>query len=216
MPKVKEGYFEEKKAQILDAAFIIFKRKPLYEMTMLDVINEAGLSKGGIYRYFNDIDAVIIALINRETAQNNYKHKIDEIITNTDTTAGKVENLFIFLGDYLKNSPATLGKIQFELTVLITNHPEKADKYLSNLTEQENGQYLVNVLLNKIREGVNNGEFKPIYPLSDIISYIMSSIDGVVKQAVMKKCYGSNLGNIDETKIFRIISDSVLYLLGKK
>jgi AcrR family transcriptional regulator len=91
MPKVKERYIEEKKAQKLDAAFIIFERKPLYEMTMLDVIKEAGLSKCGIYRYYNDIDEVIIALVNSETAQNNNKHKIDEIIINTDTTAGNID-----------------------------------------------------------------------------------------------------------------------------
>jgi AcrR family transcriptional regulator len=216
MPKVKAGYVEEKKAQILDAAFRIFERKPLYEMTMLDVIKEAGLSKGGIYRYFNDIDEVIIALVNRETAQNNNKHKIDEIIINTDTTADKIEALFTFLGNYVKESPVTLGKIQFELTVLVTNHPEKAEKYISNLTEQENGQYLVNTLLNKIMEGVSKGEFEPIHPLSDIFTYIMTSIDGVVKDVVMQKCYGAKVGNIDETKVFKIISDSVLYLLGKK
>jgi AcrR family transcriptional regulator len=216
MPKVKAGYIEEKKAQILDAALIIFERKPLYEMTMLDVIKEAGLSKGGIYRYFNDIDEVIIALVNRETAQNNYKHKIDEIIISTDTTAGKIEALFTFLGKYIKESPVILDKIQFELTVLISNHPEKAEKFISNLTEQENGQYLVNTLINKIMEGVNKGEFVPIYPLGEIFTYIMASIDGVVKNVVLQRCYGANAGNIDETKILKIISDSVLYLLGKK
>jgi AcrR family transcriptional regulator len=216
MPKVKAGYIDKKKAQILDAAFIIFQQKPLYEITMLDVIKEAGLSKGGIYRYFSDIDDVIIALINRETAQNNYKHKIDEIITSTDATAGKIEALFTFLGNYIKESPVTIGKIQFELTVLISNHPEKAERFMSNLTEQENGQYLVNALLNKILEGVSRGEFEPIYPLNDIFTYIMTSIDGVVKNVVLERCYGANAGNIDETKIFEIISKSVLYLLGKK
>jgi AcrR family transcriptional regulator len=216
MPKVKAGYIDKKKAQILDAAFIIFQQKPLYEITMLDVIKEAGLSKGGIYRYFSDIDDVIIALINRETAQNNYKHKIDEIITSTDATVGKIEALFTFLGNYIKESPVTIGKIQFELTVLISNHPEKADRFMSNLTEQENGQYLVNALLNKILEGVSRGEFEPIYPLNDIFTYIMTSIDGVVKNVVLERCYGANAGNIDETKIFEIISKSVLYLLGKK
>lgn len=215
MPKVNADYFDKKKTQILDAAFRIFQQKPLYEITMLDVIKEAGLSKGGIYRYFSDIDEVVIALINRETVSNSYKHKIDEIITSTDTTAAKIESLFAFLANYIKESPVTLGKIQFELTVLISNHPEKADKYVSNLTEQENGQYLISALLNQIFEGVSKGEFMPIYPVNDIFTYIMTSIDGVVKNVVLEKCYGANTGNFDEIKILKIISSSVLYLLGK-
>lgn len=216
MPKVNADYFNKKKKQILDAAFRIFQQKPLYEITMLDVIKEAGLSKGGIYRYFSDIDEVIIALINRETAANNYMHKIDEITTSTDTTAGKIEALFAFLANYMKESPVTLGKIQFELTVLISNHPEKAHKYVSKLTEQENAQYLIKALLNQIMEGVSKGEFIPIYPINDIFIYIMTSIDGVAKNVVLEKCYGANAGNIDEIKILQIISSSVLYLLGKK
>jgi AcrR family transcriptional regulator len=215
-PKVNSDYIDNKKTQILDAAFKVFQQKPLYEMTMLDVIKEAGLSKGGIYRYYSDIDEVIIALINRETAQNNYKHKIDEIISSTDSTTSKIRALFAFLGNYINESPAELGKIQFELTVLISNHPEKKEKFFSNLTEQENGQYLVNALLNMIMEGVSNGEFEPDYPLNDIFTYIMTSIDGVIKSVVLQKCYGVNPGNIDVVNIIKLIADSVLYFLAKK
>lgn len=46
MPKVNEDYINKKKTQILDAAFRMFQQKPLYEITMLDVIKEAGISKG--------------------------------------------------------------------------------------------------------------------------------------------------------------------------
>jgi hypothetical protein len=60
------------------------------------------------------------------------------------------------------------------------------------------------------------GEFVPIHPLSEIFTYIMTSIDGVVKNVVLQRYYGVNAGNIDETKILKIIADSVLYLLGKK
>lgn len=215
-PKVNPDYIDNKKTQILDAANKVFQEKPLYEMTMLDVIKEAGLSKGGIYRYFGDIDEVIIALINRETAQNNNKNKIDEIITSPDTTAGKIEALFAFLGNYINESPTTLGKIQFELTVLISNHPEKAEKFMSNLTEQENGQYLINAIINKITEGITNGELEPNYPLNDIFTYIMTSIEGVIKSIVLQKCYGAYPGNIDVINVLKIISDSVLFLLSKK
>ncbi|KAJ50160.1 AcrR family transcriptional regulator [Clostridium tetanomorphum] len=216
MPKVNEDYINKKKTQILDAAFRMFQQKPLYEITMLDVIKEAGISKGGIYRYFSDIDEVIIALINRETAQNNYKHKIDEILASKDTTEGIIEALFTFLGNYINDSSTTLGKFQFELTVYLSNHPEKAEKFKSLLTEQENGQYLVDALFNKIMEGVNKGEFEVSFPLKDIFTYIIATIDGVVNKVVLQKCYGTNGDSIDVIKIFKIISNSVLHMLAMK
>ncbi|MFD3449942.1 TetR family transcriptional regulator [Microbacteriaceae bacterium 4G12] len=216
MPKVNEDYIHKKKTQILDAAFVVFQQKPLYEMTMLDVIKEARISKGGIYRYFNDIDEVIIALMNRETAKNHYKHKIDEILASTETTVGTIEALFDFLANYIHNSPATLGKFQFELTVYLANHPEKSEKFKSSLTEQENGQYLMKVLFNEITKGVNKGEFQTVFPLEDIFTYMITTIDGVVHKVVLQRCYRANANRIDVIQIFKMISNSVLHMLGVK
>lgn len=216
MPKVSPEYINKKKNQILDAAFVIFLQKPLYEMTMLDVIKEADLSKGGIYRYYSNIDEVMIAMINRETAQNDYKYKIDEILTRAATSTMAIEALFTFLGEYINNNAQTIGKIQFELTALIANHPEKAEMFMNSLTEQENGQYLIKVICNKIIEGTNNGEFKPVFPLDDIFTYITTSIDGLVRNVVLEKCYEANVGKIDEIKIIKMLAHSVLNMLGKR
>lgn len=216
MPKVNEDYLNKKIEQILDAAFVIFEQKPLYEMTMLDVIKEAGISKGGIYRYYTDIDEVIIALINRESAKKNYKNEIDEILAKSESKKATIEALFDFLANYINDSPSSLGKFQFELTVYLSNHPEKADKFKKNLTEQENGQYLISSIFNAIKEGISNGEFKPIFLIKDIFTYIITSIDGVVNKVVLQKCYGTNGISIDVVKFFEMISTSVTYMLGVK
>ncbi|UHA73072.1 TetR/AcrR family transcriptional regulator [Paenibacillus sp. 481] len=216
MPKVNEDYIHKKKAQILDAAFVVFQQKPLYEMTMLDVIKEARISKGGIYRYFGDIDEVIIALLNRETARNNYKHQIDELIASTNTTVRTIEALFDFLANYIHNSPATLGKFQFELTVYYANHPEKSEKFKSSLTEQENGQYFISTLFNEITKGVNKGELQTVFPLHDIFTFILTSIDGAVHKVVMQRCYNVNANPIDVRQMFKMISCSVVHMLGVK
>ena len=67
MPKVKSEYLESKRNQILDAAFEVCKRKPAYDVTMTDVVSETGMSQGGVYKYFNNIDLVLAALIDRAT-----------------------------------------------------------------------------------------------------------------------------------------------------
>lgn len=46
MPKVKNEYLENKRNEILDAAFAVCKRKPAYDITMTDIVSETGMSQG--------------------------------------------------------------------------------------------------------------------------------------------------------------------------
>lgn len=61
MPKVSEAYLKERRRQILEAAIVCFARKGFYETTMEDIGNEAGVSPGVAYRYFENKDAIIEA-----------------------------------------------------------------------------------------------------------------------------------------------------------
>lgn len=213
MPKVTEDYINKKRAKIIDAAFMIFQQKPLYEMTMLDVIKQAGLSKGGIYRYFNDIDDVIIELINRETSRCDYKDKIYDIINCNNKYEVIIEELFKLLGKHINKSSDTVGKIEFELTVLAANHPEKAEKISSKLTEHENGQYFINSLFQNIIEGIAIGEFKPSLSVDDIFTYIRVYIEGLVKSVVFERCYGDNRGSVDPERMMLMLSQTILNML---
>ena len=80
LPKVKGEYLENKRNQILDAAFAVCKRKPAYDLTMTDIVSETGMSQGGVYKYFNNIDLVLAALIDKSNLQGDYIGQIDEIM----------------------------------------------------------------------------------------------------------------------------------------
>lgn len=213
MPKVSQDYINNKRESIIDAAFKIFLEKPLYEMTMLDVIKQAGLSKGGIYRYFKDIDEVIVELVNRESRRNDYRNVIDNIIMENDQYKTVVRELVSFLGKYFDESSRILGKIQFELTVMGANHPQRVHQIINNLNEQENGQYLMSVLFNSIIEGCKTNEFAPQMPIEDIFMYIRVYIEGVVKVVVLERCYGNKEGTTDPLKLMDMLTDSVLGML---
>lgn len=215
MPKVTEEYLIKKRIEIIDAAYNVFLNKPLYEMTMLDVIKEAGLSKGGIYRYYNDIDDVIVELINRETAKNNYKDEIDNVLTKSKTNIEVVDGLIKLLGKHIDESSDTVGKIQFELTVLGANHPDRAHQISTRLTEQENGQYLISSLFTRIIEGLGSGEFSSSYSTDDIFNYIRVFIEGLVKTVVLERCYGDKRGVINPKLMSDILSKNVLLMLSK-
>jgi AcrR family transcriptional regulator len=61
MPKVNEAYLDQRRQQIIDAAFRCFGRKGFHQTTMRDIYAEAGLSAGAIYHYFNSKEEIIKA-----------------------------------------------------------------------------------------------------------------------------------------------------------
>ena len=63
MPKVTQEYIENKKKFIADAAYRVCLRKPVEMVTMMDVIEETGLSQGGIYRFYKDLDNILSDVI---------------------------------------------------------------------------------------------------------------------------------------------------------
>lgn len=56
-------------------------QKPVYSITMRDVITEMGWSQGTIYRYFKNVDDILFELINRQTAHLHVKEKVDAILS---------------------------------------------------------------------------------------------------------------------------------------
>lgn len=62
MPKVSAEYRAERRAHILAAARYCFVRDGFHATSMADIVEEAGVSSGAVYRYFPSKDAVIEAI----------------------------------------------------------------------------------------------------------------------------------------------------------
>ena len=65
MPRVSDQHLAARRQQILDAAQICFTRTGFHATTMHDVIAEAGLSVGAVYRYFRSKEELVAALAER-------------------------------------------------------------------------------------------------------------------------------------------------------
>jgi AcrR family transcriptional regulator len=62
MPRVSEAHLAARRQQILDAARACFLRNGFHMTSMQDVIAEAGLSVGAVYRYFRSKNELIAAI----------------------------------------------------------------------------------------------------------------------------------------------------------
>lgn len=78
VPRVSEAHLAARRQQILDAARRCFLRTGFHQTSMQDVIREANLSVGAVYRYFPSKNDLIIGLADQV---------IDEIIRVFDTLA---------------------------------------------------------------------------------------------------------------------------------
>lgn len=62
MPRVTDEHREQRRQQILDAARRCFARDGFHQTSMTDLLDEAGLSAGAFYRYFQSKDEVIVLI----------------------------------------------------------------------------------------------------------------------------------------------------------
>lgn len=62
MPRVSEDHLTARREQILEAARVCFLRNGLHNTSMQDLIQEAGLSVGAVYRYFKSKNDIISAI----------------------------------------------------------------------------------------------------------------------------------------------------------
>ena len=62
VPKISAQYRDERRAHILAAARRCFVRDGFHQTSMQDLVREAGMSSGAVYRYFASKDAMTVAI----------------------------------------------------------------------------------------------------------------------------------------------------------
>lgn len=215
MPKVKEGYFEKKKNFILDAVENICKNKPIYKLTMKDIIKETKLSTGAIYSSFSDIDDVIVELQKRFDVAGEFNMKIQNISKENIEPDKKLEKLLKEAITFIQSIMELPGKINFELKVLILADKERGIKLSQKLLGVGTAMYIP-MVFDLIEENTISGFFKPKVSKECIYAFIMIFLDGLVRDITLEKSYNIELPEnitFEEKELSEVFSKSVLELL---
>lgn len=220
MPKVKEEYLKSRKKEILDAAFEVCNRKPAYDVTMTDIVSETGMSQGGVYKYFNNIDLVLAALIDRANSQGNYTEQIDEIMQSGNTPEIILHDLFLVSERYFSDILISYNKILFELSTLFVYSPDRNQRINKHVTTSSTFGYLTKCASQILITGTENGNFTPAMPIEDIMAFIMASFDGIIRDVTLSACYSGKTVppsqvDFNGKKLIHCLYVSVMFLLGK-
>lgn len=217
MPKVSEKYVDSKKNQILDAAFEVFTKKPVFAVTMQDIIDSVGFSQGAIYRYYKDIDDIIIAVHNRSFSSIDYKDRLKDVLQQELEPEQVIRQSFLCFAQYIQESSNLFSKVRFELLMLYEAYPKRGQKIQDNLKVKESNNSALEFALSFAMKHIENGYFNPIMPLDKIASFVSVSLDGILYNDMRFK----NSADVEQThKEYDVIGlidtlcDTVLLMLG--
>lgn len=171
-PRVSDQYKEEKRQELLGAARRVFIKKGYVKTTMQDIMEEAKVSRGALYSYFNNIQHVFEELLKSEDESDIY-------IFQKDSKSSTWQQLVEWIRAQKENIEAInqsllLCKSEFFLTTY-----GGADK-VRNPYLTERYEKLAESIKKFLEAGVERKELSPCMPLDAIPLYIISFIDGLM------------------------------------
>ncbi|MGE6257064.1 TetR family transcriptional regulator [Heyndrickxia sporothermodurans] len=171
-PKVSDAYKKEKKKELLKAARRVFILKGYTHVTMQDVMNEANVSRGGLYAYFNHIDHLFMEVLQFEDREDIlfFEPTVDRPLWDQLTDWIKLQQQNI---EGVNNS-LVRAKAEFFLTSNYDNEKENFP-YIS-----ERYDNLKNAIMGFLQKGMDQREFKPLLAPEDIALYFISFLDGLM------------------------------------
>lgn len=167
----QDDHMEVRSAQILEAAMRVFARMGFHKARMDDIAQEAGVSKGLLYWYYKNKDAIIAAILDR-VFSDELRHLRDAL-----AAQGPVSARLIRLGeesarDILRME--MLIPIAFEFYALAGRN-----RHVRAALQRYYALYRQN-LARLIEEGVTAGEFRPDIDPEGVAHSIIALIEGLI------------------------------------
>lgn len=220
MPKVQNEYLQGKREQILDAAYRVSMQKPVYSITMRDIITETGWSQGAIYRYFKNVHSILFELINRQTAHIEVREEVDTILALPEVPERIIAKIMDLITRTSMMNINEYGKMILEYSSLIATQPEYLEPFYQNVRIPAELYYLQKRTFEYVVSQVETGYFHPLMPVEDIFAFIETSIDGIERDLVLVQCCKGTTDNysmlkeLDPQKLMSALCKSVICLLG--
>ncbi|MCL2058208.1 MAG: TetR/AcrR family transcriptional regulator [Oscillospiraceae bacterium] len=220
MPKMGSDYLELKKSTILHAAYVVCMRKPMHTVSMRDIISECGFSQGNIYRYFANIDVILVELINQECVTYDIKTLTDEAITSGKTHESVICDIFGIWEKAILDNYIGAGKIYYELCSTYASDRARMKYLTKNTLFIENQNYMWDQLYHFLARKISKGCIKPKLHIDDIFNILATSINGITRDLIMYHYYqiapAQYFGGPEKGRLVRGLCAAIILMLGDK
>ncbi|MCD4685549.1 MAG: TetR/AcrR family transcriptional regulator [Anaerolineae bacterium] len=166
MPPTKE----ERRQQILEAAFLAFSENGYTKTTMDDIVRRSGLSKGTLYWYFKNKEELFVATL--VTAFQEFDTMLDVMVVQDTPASERLRTLFTGVGLFIDQNRHIIGLLIDGFFQSYQTEP--AQQAMRVFYEKYTG-----AVETIIRQGIEHGEFREdIDPRMTAIS-LMAGGDGI-------------------------------------
>jgi AcrR family transcriptional regulator len=172
MPKVSPEHFKKRRADILDAAKRVFTIKGFEPTTMQDIVEESGMSRGGVYQYFSSAEEMFIAI--REESFEEFGAYLNKLSDEHETVWTA---LMAYLDNYIEEpetEQVSFGLVSYEYSVVAW----RKETHRRVIFDQ--AMKATDLFVQFLGNGVTNKEFSPRYPLEAIVLFIFNVTDGLL------------------------------------
>ncbi|KNF07709.1 transcriptional regulator, TetR family [Gottschalkia purinilytica] len=179
MSKISKESTGAKKKKIIQHAFDLFAEKGYSETSIDDIVKASGVSKGGIYYYFNSKEEIFL-----EIAKNRLEERRD-LIKNIPNTVSNREKLINYihwtLTGLFEEKIQKMSRFTFEFWSVLARNPNMSDK------AKERYKLFYDDLAEILQQGIDCGEFEKDIDISSMVYIILSTMDGIgYMNSVMK------------------------------
>lgn len=218
MPKVTEEYITKKKKLIIDTAYDLCLEKTVSTVTMQDIIKRTGLSQGGIYRFYHDIDEIFSDMLAKMRSSVDIKEKVDAIFAEADNVSAReiTTNIFDMLANFMEEELMGILKIDFEMSVLAMNAPNRVEKILQGVEGIGHMEYLMIRTGEFFKQKLESGQMRAKVSEVELMTYIASAYSGIQMNCIVNHCYKNGpMEQLYQPKpLLQTMTKTVNYLLG--
>lgn len=160
---------EEKRKLILYNARQVFIRKGFGRVTMKDIIDECGISRGGVYLYFSSVSEIFAEVVKLHNSEKIARIKND--IEKSDDFGKLTENFFAEQKERLLNMDKSLFAAMMEFCF---SHKDKIDRdfYAEQFFNTKN------IIAELLNFGIKKGAINPesVSRLADSVMFLMEGL----------------------------------------
>ncbi|BCN29899.1 TetR/AcrR family transcriptional regulator [Anaeromicropila herbilytica] len=198
-----------RKKAIIDSAEIIFYRKGVEATSMDELAKECGFTKRTIYSYFTSKEEIYYEVVIRAYQKMNVQISTEIKDHDIVSEAERLKRIALILIDFNQTNAA-------EFKAIVDFENKDIDTLLQNEIAAkcyEEGQFLVKVLTETLKEGIQKGEFRDDLDIGQTFLAMWSALLGMAHLMNYKKEYIKRYLEVDVYEsvdyLFHIIIDSI-------
>ena len=156
---------ERTRESILDTAYELFARDGFNKITMKDICQATGMSRGGLYSHFGSTREVFEAILEKinQKDEMNFQKEIEAGMSATDI----LDRALVLLRDDMEHSEDSLSLAMYEYSCTCSNDRMN---YYNRIGEEK--------WSNLIEYGMDRGEFNTVN-VKEIVNIILYAYQGV-------------------------------------